>query len=108
MLPELSWTLSLENINNYVSNYQETIFYFKNKFPNKIFEVDLDEFTSNVVKSSKDLFKFCDLNWHEEVLNFYKRKDLFSKTISSSQIRQEISQKHKSSYNKYYFLLDKV
>ena len=108
MLPELSWTLSLEKINNYVSNYQETIFYFKKKFPNKIFEVDLDEFTSNVVKSSKDLFKFCDLNWHEKVLNFYKRKDLFSKTISSSQIRQEISQKHKSSYNKYYFLLDKV
>ena len=108
MLPELSWTLSLENINNYVSNYQETIFYFKKKFPNKIFEVDLDEFTSNVVKSSKDLFKFCDLNWNEEVLHFYKRKDLFSKTISSSQIRQEISQKHKSSYNKYYFLLDKV
>ena len=108
MLPELSWTLSLESINNYVSNYQETIFYFKKKFPNKIFEVDLDEFTSNVVKSSKDLFKFCDLNWNEEVLHFYKRKDLFSKTISSSQIRQEISQKHKSSYNKYYFLLDKV
>ena len=108
MLPELSWTLSLENINNYVNNYQETIFYFKKKFPKKIFEVDLDEFTSNVEKGSKNLFKFCDLNWHDEVLNFYKRKDLFSKTISSSQIRQEISQKHKSSYNKYYYLLDKV
>ncbi len=108
MLPELSWTLSLENINNYINNYQETIFYFKKKFPKKIFEVDLDEFTSNVEKGSKNLFKFCDLNWHDEVLNFYKRKDLFSKTISSSQIRQEISQKHKSSYNKYYYLLDKV
>ena len=108
MLPELSWTLSLENINNYINNYQETIFYFKKKFPKKIFEVDLDEFTSNVEKGSKNLFKFCDLKWHDEVLNFYKRKDLFSKTISSSQIRQEISQKHKSSYNKYYYLLDKV
>ena len=107
MLPELSWTLSLKNINNYVSNYQETIFYFKKKYPNKIFEVDLDEFTTNVVKGSKDLFKFCGFNWNNEILNFYKRKDLFSKTISSSQIRQEISQKHKSSYHKYYFLLDK-
>ncbi len=108
MLPELSWTLSLKNINNYVSNYQETIFYFKKKYPNKIFEVDLDEFTTNVVKGSKDLFKFCELNWNDEILNFYKRKDLFSKTISSSQIRKEISQKHKSSYHKYHFLLDKV
>ena len=74
----------------------------------EIIEVDLDEFTTNVVKGSKDLFKFCELNWNDEILNFYKRKDLFSKTISSSQIRQEISQKHKSSYNKYYFLLNKV
>ena len=108
MLPELSWTLSLENINNYVSNYQDTIFYFKKKFPNKIYDVDLDQFTSNVVDGSKDLFKFCELKWDDEILNFYKRQDLFSKTISSSQIRQEISKKHKSSYNKYYFLLDKV
>ena len=61
-----------------------------------------------MVKGSKDLFKFCELNWNDEILNFYKRKDLFSKTISSSQIRQEISQKNKSSYNKYFFLLDKV
>ena len=108
MLPELSWTLSLKSINNYINNYQKTIFHFKKKFPNKIFEIDLDEFTSNVVKGSKDLFKFCELNWNDEILNFYKRKDLFSKTISSSQIRQEISQKNKSSYNKYFFLLDKV
>ena len=35
MLPELSWTLSLESINNYVSNYQETIFYFKKNFQTK-------------------------------------------------------------------------
>ena len=104
----MSWTLSLNSINNYISNYQKTIFHFKKKIPNKIFEVDLDQFTSNVVKGSKDLFKFCELNWNDEILNFYKRKDLFSKTISSSQIRQEISQKNKSSYNKYYFLLDKV
>ena len=108
MLPELSWTLSLKNISNYVSNYQDTIFYFKKKFPNKIYDVDLDQFTSNVVDGSKDLFKFCELKWDDEILNFYKRQDLFSKTISSSQIRQEISKKHKSSYNKYYFLLDKV
>ena len=40
MLPELSWTLSLNSINNYISNYQKTIFHFKKKFPNKIFEVD--------------------------------------------------------------------
>ncbi len=108
MLPELSWTHSLISIKKYIEDYKTTILNFQKTFPNKIIEVSLDEFTVNPVKFSKEIFEFCDLIWSSKVLEFYKRKDLFSKTISSSQIRQEISQKYKSSYNKYYFLLDKV
>ena len=51
------------------------------------------------------MYKFCDLNWSKEILNFFKRKDLFTKTLSSSQIRNEISEKNQSKYDKYYFLL---
>ena len=108
MLPELSWTLSLKTIINYIGLYQNTISYYKKKFPERIFEVDLNELTSNSVKISQDVYKFCELNWNDQILNFYKRKDLFSKTISSSQIRKQISQTNQSKYDKYYFLLNKV
>ena len=105
MLPELSWTLSLKTINHYVEIYQKRISYYKKKFPGKIFEIDLDDLTINSEKISKDMYKFCDLNWSKEILNFFKRKDLFTKTLSSSQIRNEISEKNQSKYDKYYFLL---
>ena len=106
MLPELSWTLSLKTIKEYVRNYQHTITYYKNKLPEKIFEIDLEKLTSDPVKISKDIFKFCNLDWSRGALNFYQRKDLFSKTLSSSQIRKEISKSNQSKYDKYYFLLE--
>ena len=106
MLPELSWTLSLDTIKNYINKYQKIINYYKNKFPDKIFDVDLDEFTSKSDLMSKEIFQFCELTWTKESLDFYQRKDLFSKTLSSSQIRKRISKQNQSNYNKYYFLLD--
>ena len=82
------------------------IAYFKEKFTNKIFEVNLDEFTLDPERISKDIFNFCELNWNKEILNFYNRKDLFSKTLSAFQIRNEINKKNQSEYKKYYFLLN--
>ncbi len=106
MLPELSWTHSLKTIKNYIKSYQLNIAYFKEKFTNKIFEVNLDEFTLDPERISKDIFNFCELNWNKEILNFYNRKDLFSKTLSAFQIRNEINKKNQSEYKKYYFLLN--
>ena len=106
MLPELSWTHSLTGIKKYIEDYQKTISHFKESFPNKIIDVNLDDFTANPVKTSKEVFEFCDLIWSSKVLDFYKRKDLFSKTLSSFQIRKEINSKNQSRYEKYYFLLD--
>jgi len=36
--------------------------------------------------------KFCDLTWDKKCLEFYKRKDLISKTTSNLQIRKAIYQ----------------
>ena len=106
MLPELSWTHSLISIKKYIEDYQKTISHFQKNFPNKIIDVNLDDFTANPAEISKEIFEFCDLIWSNRVLDFYKREDLFSKTLSSFQIRREINKKNQSSYEKYYFLLD--
>ena len=47
---------------------------------------------------SKKLMKFCGLPWDKKCLEFYKRKDLFSKTTSNVQIRKAI---YKHSLEKY-------
>ena len=39
MLPELSWTHTIKDIIEYINLYQQTIKYFKKKYPNNIIDV---------------------------------------------------------------------
>ena len=105
MLPELSWTHSLKTIDSYISNYKKTIIHFKNKYPNKLLNINLDNLTANSDETTKQIFDFCRLEWSKETLDFHLRKDLFSKTLSSTQIRRKISPKNQSIYKNYYYLL---
>ena len=43
--------------------------------------------------------KFCELPWDKKCLEFYKRKDLISKTASNVQIREAI---YKHSFKNIY------
>ena len=94
----ISWTHSLENILNYTNNYLKIIKVFKNKYPDKILSISLEELSQNNLKISKQIYNFCDLEWSDEVLEFYKRKDLFSDTASNVQIRRKLQ---KYDYEKY-------
>ena len=105
MLPELSWTLSLNTIKDYVHKYNKTISFFRKKFPKKILDISLEKLTSNSEQLSKKIFNFCELKWNKSSLEYYKRTDLFTKTLSSSQIRKKISKENQSKYEQYYFLL---
>jgi tetratricopeptide (TPR) repeat protein len=106
MLPELSWTHSIDDILNYIENYHKVISYFKLKYPNKILDISLEEFTEKNEKITKKIYKFCDLKWNKNVLEFYKRDDLYSKTLSFSQIRKKITDYNKKKYKSYFNLLN--
>jgi len=107
LLPELSWAHSIENITNYVDNYINVINYYKNKYPDVIMDVDLEQFTQNSENISKEIYKFCGLNWNKEVLKFYKRNNLNVKTLSFSQIRNKVSKYDKKKYQPYFHLLER-
>ena len=106
MLPELSWTHNIEDILDYVDNYKKIINHFKIKYPNKIMDVDLKKFTNEAEKTGKIIYKFCDLKWNKKYLEFYKRKNLYSKTISFNQIRKKIFTYDIKKYKSYIGLLD--
>ena len=99
-LPKISWTNSIESILNYVDNYLKIIKYFKNKYPDQILSLDLEELTKKPEEISKKLFSFCNLKWNEEVLNFYNRKDLHITTASNIQVRKKIN---RYDYEKYRY-----
>ncbi len=107
MLPELSWAHSIENITNYIDTYINVIDFYKNKYPDAIMDINLEQFTQNSEKISKEIYNFCGLNWNEKVLKFYKRKNLNVKTLSFTQIRNKVSKYNKKKYKPYFHLLNK-
>jgi tetratricopeptide (TPR) repeat protein len=105
MLPELSWTHKIEDILDYIDNYKKIMNYFKEKYPQKIMDINLENFTIESSVVGKKIYEFCGLKWNKKYLEFYKRKDLHSKTISFNQIRKKILLYDNKKYKPYVDLL---
>ena len=105
MMPDLSWSHTIEGIINYANNYKNIINYFKKKYPNNILDVNLEELSTNQEIETKKIFNFCELNWHKEIFNFNKKNNLFTKTNSFLQIRDKIEKYNYGKYEPYYHLL---
>ena len=97
-LPNVPWAHSLEHIFQYFDIYYKLINNYNKIFPNFIYELNLEELSLDPEKESKKLMKFCEMPWDKKCLEYYKRKDLFSKTASNIQIRSAI---YKHSLEKY-------
>lgn len=106
MLSELSWTHSIDNIVIYIDNYLKILNYYKNKYPEAIMDIDLEKLTINSNEISKKIYNFCNLSWSKNVLKFYKRDNLHSKTLSFAQIRNEVSKYNNKKYKPYYYILE--
>ena len=106
MLPDLSWTHDLEDILKYIDNYFKIINLFKKKYPKLIMDINLENFTANNEQICKNVIKFCNLTWSDDILKFYQRENLYSKTLSFYQIRSQVTKYDKNKYQQYFYLLD--
>ena len=97
-LGDVTWAHDVNHIFEFFDIYYKKIEDFKKIHPNFIYDLQIEEFVSNPEKESKNLMKFCELQWNKKCLEFYKRKDLTSRTASNIQIRKAI---YKHSKNKY-------
>ena len=104
LLPDLSWTHSIQSIISYIDNYIKIMKFFKNKYPDIIHDVSLEHLTQNKEDVSKGIFNFCNLKWNANVLEFYKRDDLDIRTTSNIQIRNKITSYNTNKYSQYYNL----
>lgn len=105
MLIYLPWTHSIDNITKYILNYEKVINYFKKKYPDKILDVNLEDFTNDPNVHSKRIYDFCNLHFSDDILKFYNKKDLVSKTTSFMQVRNKIQKYNKNKYEPYYSLI---
>ena len=106
-LPAVPWAHNLEHIFKYFDIYYKITNNIKKIIPNFIFELDFDKLVNNPETESQKLIRFCDLPWDKKCLEFYKRKDLFSKTTSNIQIRKAINKDSIKKYLPYKQFLSK-
>ena len=106
LLTELSWSHKIKDIKNYVKIYNNVINYFNEKYPNKIINVELDNFTNNKEAETKRILEFCNIEVTSDFLSFNKNTTLFNKTNSFLQVRKKIEKYNNNKYQPYYYLLD--
>ena len=105
-LTELAWTHDFKNIFKYFDNYFKIINSYNTVKSKMIYHLEFEKLTMDPEAESKKLMKFCDLPWDKKCLEFYKRKDLISKTASNIQIREAIYKHSKEKYAPYKKFLD--
>jgi len=96
-----------EAVLEYFNNYFEIIQNYKKINANHIYELKFEKLVDNPEEESKKLMKFCELPWDKKCLEFYKRKDMISKTASNVQIREAIYRHSLDKYLPYKKYLDK-
>jgi len=106
-MSELAWAHDLDNIFKYFDNYIKTMKEFNSKYPGYLCEIQFEELTNNPEEESKKIMQFCNLEWDKKCLEFYKRKDLISKTASNIQIRKAIYKNQPDKYLPYKKFLEK-
>ena len=106
-ITELAWVHNLDNIFKYFDNYLKIIKKFNKTEPDNIYELQFEELANNPEEESKKLMSFCGLPWDKKCLEFYKRKDLVSKTASNVQIRGAVYKHTNEKYLPYKKLLNK-
>jgi len=84
-----NWTNDPKDILNYIKYYNKFVNFWKNNFPNELFEVDYEEIVKHKDIVIREMINFCELYWDPNCLLFYKNKSPI-KTASAFQARQPI------------------
>ena len=85
---------------NYYKLHSDIMSYWIKKYDNDIFILDNELLVGNQEKLTKQILKFCNLEWEENCLNFYKT-DRQVRTASIEQVRQPLNNKSIGAWKKY-------
>ena len=86
------FTYSQNRIGNYYLDYLKIMRHWDKVLPGKIHRVIYENMVEDTENEIRNLLKFCELDFEEDCLNFYKTKRTV-RTPSSEQVRQPIYNK---------------
>ena len=86
------FTYSQNRIGNYYLDYLKIMDHWDKVLPGKVHRVIYENMVEDTENEIRNLLKFCELDFEEDCLNFYKTKRTV-RTPSSEQVRQPIYNK---------------
>lgn len=81
----------------YYQLYDEMMKFWNKLFSDKIFNLKYENIISDQINTTKDILKFCDLEWDDNCIKFYNNLSAV-KTLSTAQVRSSV---YSSSLNKF-------
>ncbi len=94
---KMGYSNSFKNIANYYKLYLDIMNFWKKKYSGSIYNIGYEKLIQDPKKEIKNMVNFCDIDWTENYLNFYKNKKIVQ-TASLAQVRSPL---YKSSINKW-------
>ena len=97
---KISFGNDLKDLSNYYKSYKDLMFFWKNLFPNDIYDLKYEDLVNDTKNEVKKLLEFCSLDWDDNCLQHHKNKRVI-KTISFNQARKPIYNTSLKSYSGY-------
>ena len=94
------WAYDYHDLARFYKSYVGLMDYWHNLFPGKIYDISYEDLTSNQEKETRNLLRYCDLDWDENCLNFYTNTRAV-KTASAVQVRNKMYQGSSDVWRQY-------
>lgn len=96
----IAFSNNLNDLVGYYKLYEEQMKFWHSEFPNQIYDLQYESMTKSQTIETEKLLSFCNLDWDENCLYFYKNKRPV-KTASKDQVRQKIYSGSSDAWKKY-------
>ena len=94
------YSFNQNDLAQYYGLYRDLMGFWDELFPNQIYNVCYEDLTTNQEIETRNLLKYCELEWDENCLNFHKNMAAV-KTTSSMQVRRKMYQGSSEVWKKY-------
>lgn len=96
----LGFAWNLSDLAEYFRLYQQLMSFWHERFPERIYELNYESLTENQEAETRRLLEYCNLEWHDDCLNFHQTKRAVS-TASSTQVKQKLYTGSSQAWRKY-------
>jgi tetratricopeptide (TPR) repeat protein len=97
---EIEYAYDLTDISEYYNLYRDLMNFWREKFPNQIYDLNYEALTENQEEETRKLLEYCGLDWEDQCLEFHKTNRAV-RTRSSAQVRQVMYKGSSEAWRKY-------